>query len=61
MTGQVVVAADALSKDVVEDMVGIEGEWELLRSNRWVAWYEVDDEEVARNLVADLRLSLIHI
>ena len=31
MTGQVVVAADALSKDVVEDMVGIEGEWELLR------------------------------
>ncbi|MEC7874637.1 MAG: 50S ribosomal protein L11 methyltransferase [Actinomycetota bacterium] len=55
MTGQVVVAADALSKDVVEDMVGIEGEWELLRSNRWVAWYEVDDEEVARNLVADLR------
>ena len=55
MTGQVVVAADALSREHVEVLLGMEGEWKLLRPDRWVAKYEVDDENVGRALVAELR------
>ena len=43
MTGQVVVAADALSREDVEVLLGMAGEWKLLRPDRWVAKYEVDD------------------
>ena len=55
MTGQVVVAADAFSREDVEVLLGMAGEWKLLRPNRWVAIYEVDDENIGRALVAELR------
>ena len=55
MTGQVVVAADALSREDVEVLLGMAGEWKLLRPDRWVAKYEVDDENLSRALVAELR------
>tara|TARA_Y100000758_G_scaffold50681_1_gene32498 strand:+ start:1577 stop:2380 length:804 start_codon:yes stop_codon:yes gene_type:complete len=55
VTGQVVVAADALSREDVEVLLGMAGEWKLLRPDRWVAKYEVDDENLSRALVAELR------
>jgi len=55
VTGLVVVAADALSREDVEVLLGMAGEWKLLRPGRWVASYEVDGEDVARKLVVELR------
>ena len=55
MTGQVVVAADERSLADVEEMFGAVGEWQLLRSDRWVARYEVRDEALATKLTAKLR------
>ena len=55
MRGQVVVAADEHSLADVEEMFGAVGEWQLLRSDRWVARYEVRDEALATKLTAKLR------
>ena len=54
MSGSVVVAADTATRIDVEKILGL-GTWTLLRSDRWVATYEVESEEVARSLVAELR------
>ena len=54
MTGQVVVAVDSRSRVDVERILG-SGSWVLLRDNRWLANYQVESEDVARKLVADLR------
>ena len=54
MSGSVVVAADTATRIDVEKILG-SGTWTLLRSDRWVATYEVESEEVARSLVAELR------
>lgn len=54
MSGSVVVAADSATLPEVERILG-SGTWIFLRSDRWVAKYEVESEEVARSLVAELR------
>ena len=54
MSGSVVVAADTATRIDVEKILG-SGTWTLLRSDRWVATYEVESEEIARSLVAELR------
>ena len=54
MSGSVVVAADSATLPNVERILGL-GTWTFLRSDRWVAKYEVESEEVARSLVAELR------
>ncbi|MED5293770.1 MAG: 50S ribosomal protein L11 methyltransferase [Actinomycetota bacterium] len=54
MSGSVVVAADSATLPEVERTLG-SGTWIFLRSDRWVAKYEVESEEVARSLVAELR------
>tara|TARA_B100000427_G_scaffold236612_1_gene199510 strand:- start:407 stop:1207 length:801 start_codon:yes stop_codon:yes gene_type:complete len=54
MTGQVVVAVDSRSWVEVERVLG-PGSWVFLRDDRWVANYEVESEDVAREFVAQLR------
>lgn len=54
MTGQIVVAADSATLLNIERILG-SGTWTFLRSDRWVANYQVESEEAARRLVAELR------
>ena len=54
MTGQIVVAADSATLLDIERILG-SGTWTFLRSDRWVANYQVESEEAARRLVAELR------
>ena len=54
MNGKVLVAADAISRSDVENILG-PTEWVQLRNNRWVATYGAESEDAA------LKLSLIHI
>ena len=54
MKGKVLVAADAISRSEVENILG-PTEWVQLRTNRWVATYGAESEDAALKTVADLR------
>ena len=54
MNGKVLVAADAISRSDVENILG-PTEWVQLRNNRWVATYGAESEDAALKTVADLR------